>query len=364
MNDDLKLIRKIYDAACEAQPWEDSLRYLMRGFDASAGWLFANIPPDDPSGFSVHIGLPPDTAAVYLREVNEVDLWYHAMLRTHGQLKNGFTYVTDHLLPDKELHRSRFYADFLNPMEIERTVGTVVHDGTDGAPIVGLNVYRPKGRAPFERHDIERMQVLQHHFRQAWFIRRKLGRAELADLTLDLLDSPALLLGQARRILIANTAAERLFAEVPSLVSGGRLCGATPALTQKLELLLRGWSLRGQPVSTFVRLGGSPGQGIVARVLPPPARVTRQVAGVAIAFLAREGHTPVSLMQEAARLYGLSKAESMLVEALASGMTMEEFCARRSLTVATAKTQLQSIFGKTGVRRQADLLRLLWSITA
>ena len=61
-------------------------------------------------------------------------------------------------------------------------------------------------------------------------------------------------------------------------------------------------------------------------------------------------------------LYRLTGAEVALVKHLCSGASIEDFAERRLVRLATVKTQLQSVFGKTGTRRQSDLMRLAFSI--
>ena len=61
-------------------------------------------------------------------------------------------------------------------------------------------------------------------------------------------------------------------------------------------------------------------------------------------------------------LYQLTPAEAALVKALASGLTQEAFAEEKRVKPATVKTQLLSVFAKTGTRRQSDLMRLVYSI--
>lgn len=63
-----------------------------------------------------------------------------------------------------------------------------------------------------------------------------------------------------------------------------------------------------------------------------------------------------------AALYRLTPGEAALVKALANGTTIEAFAETRQVSLATVKTQLQSVFAKTNTRRQSDLMRLVYSI--
>ena len=65
-----------------------------------------------------------------------------------------------------------------------------------------------------------------------------------------------------------------------------------------------------------------------------------------------------------ARLFGLSAAESVLARELARGASLEEAAAALGISRNTVRSQLQSIFLKTGLNRQSDLIRVLMSSAA
>jgi DNA-binding CsgD family transcriptional regulator len=59
-----------------------------------------------------------------------------------------------------------------------------------------------------------------------------------------------------------------------------------------------------------------------------------------------------------ATAYGLTPAETRVLASLLAGRTLAETAAALGVAQGTAKTHLDNIFGKTGVTRQADLMRL------
>lgn len=58
-------------------------------------------------------------------------------------------------------------------------------------------------------------------------------------------------------------------------------------------------------------------------------------------------------------LFGLSAAEARLARALCHGDSLEEYATDQGLKLPTVKTQLRSIFAKTGTERQSSLVRVL-----
>ena len=65
-----------------------------------------------------------------------------------------------------------------------------------------------------------------------------------------------------------------------------------------------------------------------------------------------------------AALFRLSRAEARLAIGLMKGLSAAECAAQAGVGVATIRSQLHSMFSKTGVRRQAQLVALLARIPA
>jgi DNA-binding CsgD family transcriptional regulator len=63
----------------------------------------------------------------------------------------------------------------------------------------------------------------------------------------------------------------------------------------------------------------------------------------------------------AARIYGLSSAQRTLAGLVAEGLTLAEIAGRMGITANTARTHLNRVFDKTGVRTQPALVRVLLS---
>jgi DNA-binding CsgD family transcriptional regulator len=57
-------------------------------------------------------------------------------------------------------------------------------------------------------------------------------------------------------------------------------------------------------------------------------------------------------------VFGLTPAEKRVLAGLLAGRTLAETAAALDAAQTTAKSQLEKVFSKTGVSRQADLLRL------
>jgi DNA-binding CsgD family transcriptional regulator len=68
---------------------------------------------------------------------------------------------------------------------------------------------------------------------------------------------------------------------------------------------------------------------------------------------------PVPSKERLARAFNLSPAEIRLAQHLARGESLEEIAPRVGVKLSTARSQLASIFTKTGVKRQPKLVAVL-----
>jgi DNA-binding CsgD family transcriptional regulator len=105
--------------------------------------------------------------------------------------------------------------------------------------------------------------------------------------------------------------------------------------------------------STYGGSGQTPDGTVVVRRLNDAA---------ALVILAPRAHeVPLSGWRALLDAFGLTPAEHRLTAFLASGGRLSEAADSFGVSRHTVGNQLRSIFEKTGVTRQADLIRLLWS---
>jgi DNA-binding CsgD family transcriptional regulator len=84
-------------------------------------------------------------------------------------------------------------------------------------------------------------------------------------------------------------------------------------------------------------------------------------APLAMVLVAVPGE-PSPSERDLAEFFGLSPAESRLAAALMTGQTLCDIARRFDLQVTTLRTQLSTILRKVGVKRQADLVRVLSTV--
>lgn len=84
--------------------------------------------------------------------------------------------------------------------------------------------------------------------------------------------------------------------------------------------------------------------------------------GNVLCLIAPLDHRRFATVRQLMDLFGLSAAEARLARALCHGDSLEEYARDQGLKMPTVKTQLRSVFAKTGTDRQSALVRLLSGI--
>jgi DNA-binding CsgD family transcriptional regulator len=181
---------------------------------------------------------------------------------------------------------------------------------------------------------------------------------------LDALRCAVVLTNERGSILHANRVAEHMLDERgPIQSSQGILQATAPSAASELHSALAlaaqneaGIGKTGLPI----RLTETDAPPIFAHVLPLTGsdfRTRLQPAAVAAVFIgappdAQDGADAL------AATFGLTAAETKVLASLFVGRALAQTAATLGITRPTAKTHLEHIFQKTGVTRQAELMRL------
>ena len=88
---------------------------------------------------------------------------------------------------------------------------------------------------------------------------------------------------------------------------------------------------------------------------------SRNLIGIFVTDSDRNHDAPEDILK---RLYGLTLTESKLALALLHGQGLQQAARQTDMKINTARTHLKHLFGKTGTKRQAELVRLLIKCTA
>jgi DNA-binding CsgD family transcriptional regulator len=278
-------------------------------------------------------------------------------------------YSAADVLPPPEFVETEFYKEWMSPQGWGDVLSVNLDKTTTSRAVFSIARHARDGLVDEEmRH---RVRLLVPHVRRAVMIGKLIDlnrqqAAALAD-TLDGLHAGAFLVDADGRLVHANTSANDMLREGNLLHANGRLVAFDAKGDQELNDIFAAaragdTALGGKGVA--VQLTARNGEQFVTHVLPLTTGARRQAgvaySAVAAVFVQRAGNDMPSLDTLAER-YQLTPAELRVLIAIIDVGGVPEVAAALQLSQATVRTHLRHVFEKTGVRRQADLVKLIAS---
>jgi len=366
------IVAKIYSGASGRLPWSAALTELAKGGDA---WAFHLIGLDKRSGgilFSHYGGDPaPQANLDYVRTyhrldprtplaiANKTDTWFHC----HEHFDDAYA------------ARSPFYQDFLIPYGGRYVSITKIVDDDDLQ--VALGVHRGHLKKPLDADTLLWLDRVRSHLIEAMSIYRHLRELHYeraaGQQILDGLVYPVMLVDTMRGLLFRNRAATDALESTDYIVDRGGMLGCRlPSDDATLTIAIQNLglqadlSLRLPQKRQFVRIhraSDHSGIGVYLSALRPNEVMGAfGMASVALLVFHDPRATPQADPFILAEAFDLTPAEARVAVQLARGKTAEEVATDRSVAIGTVRTQIKSLLAKTGVHRQADLLRLIGSL--
>lgn len=362
----LNLVGLVYDAALDPALWPAFLRALAMALGAHAPTLFSHECPTGQGAVSIALDVDDD----HIRKYRDYYAERNVLLRRGGALLAEGRVRTSHMMcPDRELIASEYYNDYMRPLDLFSGVGATILK--DGSRTFNLSVFRPHRFAVCGESEVALVQAILPHLNRALRVHRRIADLQLRERSLeeafDRLPTAVLLVDRTGRILFANARGVALLAEGDAVGSDrGRLragtTGGTAMLRRSIHNAVHLADLLDADESPVIRLdrrtSDAPIWAVAIPVRPGEDASGWAVPAVAL-FLHDAGARRPTGHALLAAAYGLTQAEARLADLLAAGCTLAEAAQTLGTTTHTVRTQVKAIFGKTGVRRQGDLQRLL-----
>jgi DNA-binding CsgD family transcriptional regulator/PAS domain-containing protein len=361
------LLASLYDAAGNSSLWSAFLGELGRATQSDqAGILLHNLS-DGNHGVSLQWGVEPSAARSYQQYFGARDLWIQ---KAAPLVHEGWLATSQEICSFEELSRSEFYNDYLRANGIgPHALWGVLENSR--SRIVNVGLYRSL-RRPYGDKDIELLRFLAPHIVRAFRLHLHLSelkaRADNLHHAMDQVAIAIILLGDQGRILHTNHKAGQLLAENDGLkMVQGRLQAERASENSELEHLF----VQAQATSRGTGLGPGGAISISRRLRPALHALISPVRNVALDS-ATPVHAVVFVSDPSQKvrppavilraLFGLTPAESRLALLLCDGHTPPQIADLIGVSTNTLKTQLTSIYRKTGTSRQSQLVRLLGSV--
>ncbi len=218
------------------------------------------------------------------------------------------------------------------------------------------------GAFPDEALDL--MRLMAPHIRRAIEISGLLSRQKqlqgAMQEVLEAISAAAFVLSPDGAIRFRNSASEGLLAEGNHVrLSNGRLLALSPTIKAMMESVASGGVQTARDMMVETR-GGQALQVTCARL----DRVEKDMDAPILLLLRQpepDLRTPISIISQA---YGLTTSETIVLSQVMEGRTLDQAAELIGVARSTVKTQLDSIYAKSGVRRQTDLMRKIAGLIA
>jgi len=314
---------------------------------------------------------PPEGTLDYIRKYIHVDP-RTAFLMSVPVLEPAACW--DHF-DDAFVAKSPFYQDFLIPYGGRYTLGVKLVEDDERVMVLGL--HRGVRQQPFDAAERATIARLAGHFAEGFRLHEEISKAVQPSLIgLDILDrmaQPMLLVDPNRLLTFANAAGKRILERRDLLVSAkGYMTCAEPSCDAALMIALRELGLAPQntiepaeppPERRSVRLRRRDDDRIVVATLTAlRPRTTLGSFGAtphALLTLYDPASRPDADLFALAATFDLTPAEARVAVRIANGLSLKDAARDLGLSPWTVRSQLDSVFAKTGTRRQADLVRVL-----
>ena len=367
MNDSKQLpalIGEIYDAVIDPAQRNDVLDKIANFTGGHSGGLLSKHSLSKSEALYCYVGADPNSLQVYSESYPKLDPTADPPSFGVAQVVSA----TD-LVPYEEFRRGRFYREWARPHGWVDVASAVIEKSPISCTF--LSVVRHEANGLVDDEMRRRMALLIPHVRRALLIGKTIHRKQTEAVcfsdVLDGLSSGMILVDANGRIVHTNNAGIAILDAADFLRAVcGRLVASDLAINAALREILVAASVGDAALGVkgiALPLTAHDGERYVAHVLPLTSGA-RRAAGlaynaVAALFIRKAALEPFSPPEVIGEMYKLTPTELRVLLAIVDIGGVPEVAAALGVAVTTVKTHLSRLFEKTGVARQADLVKLV-----
>lgn len=371
-----QLVHDIYRGAIEHPPWSSTLPALRVALDARVVSLVLRPPTAGDPGIILNSVKPESVDGPGDASLADPEDWQVTAYREEFFSLDPFINLPldqlvslDELISDKALIESDYYKHYLEPVGLFRILGIDI--GEPSGLIARLRVSRERNAPNFDNTARETLSLIAPHLRQALAIYARLHQTQsernIYAGAVDQLSVATFIFDEQGQLIANNAMATALLKRRDGLtLRDSRLHLASRESDRALQHALAGIiaaQLAGETaVVKALRVPRQPGQsdmGLVVRPVPLSDWGEGGSGPCAAVFISDPDEGESASQKTLAELYDLTPAEANVAILLTRGLSLAEVASAQNISPNTARAQLKAVFAKTGVSRQAELVRML-----
>ncbi len=356
-----RIVAEVYASSTSPENWIQALASIGRVLDATGCAIFTG---EGASRSVMAATVPSEARDSYIAYYHAIDYVLDAVEREPtGLIRGGQALVALKA-------RSEFEADFMRPFRMDD--GLFVRLTTGSVPTSFLAV-AARGCEPFDTAErVKFLGALLPHLQQALRTQNHLAelgnRAGEITAVIDAIAHGIVIVETGGRVVQMNSAAEHILTVRDGLcVHWGRLEAVRTSTNEQLQGCIAracGEPRNGPPSGDSLACSRpSKKRPYVIHALPLPITEAFSAARALVMIIDPEqGTEPPKMLIR--RLFGLTNAQADVALRVMRGDGLKPISEELALSMATVKTHLQHVFEKTDTHRQAELVRLLLTVSS
>jgi DNA-binding CsgD family transcriptional regulator/PAS domain-containing protein len=365
------VIGRIYDCAVDPARWPVALEEMCGLIGATLGSVSVLDCKQQTIRFATQWGGDPYWMKLLFEKYAPLMPFYRMLpLLELGEAAN--TQIMMDRLGDPDTRNSPFFTEWAEPAGYRDTASSVIMRTEN---LIGMfNMQTPPTRDLVGPRDLAIVELLTPHVRRAVTISDLLDMRSIAtaafEATLDTLAVAVVLVDADGRIRHANAAAQAIMSTGgPILSHHGELRAGSPQATTVLATAIRRAATNESKLGLAgigVPVAGVGGQPAIAHVLPLKSGTLRpdlSLGAIAAVFITPAQQTALPPAEVLAALYDLTPMEARVLVEIASGKNRAAAAESLGIADSTVKTHLARIYEKTHTSEQAELAKLVASLT-
>jgi len=364
------IISGFYEAAQNSKLWGNVLEKLQDIFSSNYVTLILRTPNADEEGLMIAVG------EVENQEGGKVSYMIYKHAATpFNNLPTDKVFTVEDLMTEEVWRKTPYFTNWCKPHGVYYVMGVDISTPEGG--ILRFRITRDQTGEKFSENDRQFCEAILPHLRRALIIHNSLERSEsmgaLYSEAINHLSVATIVLDEKSKIIEQNLMATEIFSKADGIkIVGGRLEASYPSDNRKLHRLIRetiaqteGDDLSFNAAMSLARPSGLVDLGVVVQSIPSGEWAEGKGQPSVVVYVRDAvGESLGNSTKVAQKLYGLTPAEAALARELANGLSLDEAAEELGIRKNTARAHLRSIFSKTGVRRQTELVRIMLNSVA